>query len=203
MALWVALTVPEDSTRPLNPRQPVAPRQGHHRRPMKAPKTEKTKWSKRKRVLTVFLVVVILAILATTAFFIKQLIDSKYFFCKRSVRFIPLEQACDGKDDCAGGEDELTCLSREKVNTTFPVRLMSAHHVLQVYSPGSGWRSVCSDGWTQQHTETACQTLGYTYKPQSSKVPVEDLIQSLKTGPFTAIREGSASTPIHQATIDR
>uniref|UniRef100_H3CQQ4 Transmembrane serine protease 4a n=1 Tax=Tetraodon nigroviridis TaxID=99883 RepID=H3CQQ4_TETNG len=112
--------------------------------------------------------------------------------CKRSVRFIPLEQACDGKDDCAGGEDELTCLSREK-----------AHHVLQVYSPGSGWRSVCSDGWTQQHTETACQTLGYTYKPQSSKVPVEDLIQSLKTGPFTAIREGSASTPIHQATIDR
>lgn len=51
---------------------------------------------------------------------VKQLIDSKYFFCKRSVRFIPLEQACDEKDDCAGGEDELTCLSSLKVNTTFP-----------------------------------------------------------------------------------
>lgn len=51
---------------------------------------------------------------------VKQLIDSKYFFCKRSVRFIPLAQACDGRDDCAGGEDELTCLSSLKVNTTFP-----------------------------------------------------------------------------------
>lgn len=51
---------------------------------------------------------------------VKQLIDSKYFFCKRTVRFIPLELACNGKDDCAGGEDELTCLSSVKVNTTFP-----------------------------------------------------------------------------------
>lgn len=40
-------------------------------------------------------------------------------------------------------------------------------------------------------------------KPQSSKVPVEDLIQSLKTGPFTAVRGGSAFAPVHQATIDR
>lgn len=101
--------------------------------------------------------------------------------------------------------------------------------MLQVYSPGPGWRSVCSDGWTQRHTEAACKKLGYTQsvqpsttpraqihlrtsfklflsahsKPQSSNVPVEDLIQSLKTGPFTAVRDGSASTPIHQATIDR
>lgn len=128
---------------------------------------------------------------------VKQLIDSKYFFCTRSVKFIPIDQACDGKDDCAGGEDEITCVSSFLVNTTFPgrpdsvplcqhrhkskawkkrkmtpfflsapllpaVRLTSARHVLQVYSPGSGWRSVCGEGWTQQHTETACKQLGYT-----------------------------------------
>lgn len=133
---------------------------------------------------------------------VKQLIDSKYFFCKRSVKFIPIDQACDGKDDCTGGEDEITCLSSFSINTTFPgkkqktwlflavptrtqkqslkiekekmtpvfllcvpllppVRLTSAQHVLQVYSPGSGWRSVCGDGWTQKHTETACKQLGY------------------------------------------
>lgn len=51
---------------------------------------------------------------------VKKLIDSKYFFCKRSVRFIPIDQACDGIEDCIGGEDELTCVSGYKVNTTFP-----------------------------------------------------------------------------------
>lgn len=51
---------------------------------------------------------------------VKQLIDSKYFFCMRSVRFIPLDKACDGKDDCTGGEDEITCVSSFTVNTTFP-----------------------------------------------------------------------------------
>ena len=40
-------------------------------------------------------------------------------------------------------------------------------------------------------------------KPQSANVPVGDLIQSLKTGPFTAVKGASASTPIQQATIDR
>lgn len=53
---------------------------------------------------------------------VKQLIDSKYFFCTRSVKFIPIDQACDGKDDCAGGEDEITCVSSFLVNTTFPGR---------------------------------------------------------------------------------
>jgi len=48
------------------------------------------------------------------------LIDSKFFFCKRSVKFIPIDKACDGKSDCTGGEDELTCVSSFTVNGTFP-----------------------------------------------------------------------------------
>lgn len=48
----------------------VIPKPGRHRRPMRAPKTEKEKSTKRKRVvLTIFTVVVLLAILATAAFF--------------------------------------------------------------------------------------------------------------------------------------
>ncbi|XP_022609583.1 transmembrane protease serine 4-like isoform X1 [Seriola dumerili] len=202
--MWTIAQVPEESIRPLNPRQAVAPQPGRRRKPMTAPKTQKDKASKRKRVLlAVLTVVVLLGILVTAAYFIKQLIESKYFFCSRSVKFIPIDKACDGNDDCAGGEDEITCLSSFTLNTTFPVRLMSRKHVLQVYSPGSGWRSVCSDDWTEQHTQTACNQLGYTYKPRSSSVPVDTLISSLKTGPFTAIRPGTANTPIHQATIDR
>ncbi|KAI3354273.1 hypothetical protein L3Q82_018809 [Scortum barcoo] len=188
--------LPEESIRPLNSTKTVVPRPGRHRRPMTAPKPQTDKASKRKKVLLIVLaVVVLLGILVTTAYFIKQLIDSKYFFCKHSVKFIPLDKACNGINDCTGGEDEMTCVSSFKVNTTFPVRLMSAQHILQVYSPNSGWRSVCGDDWTQQHTQTA--------KPHSTDIPVNTLISSLNTGPFTAVRPGTTTTPIHQATIDR
>ncbi|XP_041656259.1 transmembrane protease serine 4a isoform X1 [Cheilinus undulatus] len=202
--MWTISQVPEDSTRPLNPGQAVVPRPGQHRRPMTATKTEKDKASKRKKVLlTILTVVVLLGILATAVFFVKKLIDSKYFFCKRAFKFIPLGKACDGVQDCTGGEDELTCVSSFKVNTTFPVRLTSSRFVLQVYSAGAGWRSVCSDDWTQQHTQTACKQLGYTNNPKSTNVPVNNLMSSMKNGRFTAVRPWTTTTPLHQATIDR
>ncbi|XP_010727919.3 transmembrane protease serine 4a isoform X2 [Larimichthys crocea] len=204
--MWAITQVPEESIAPLNPRHQVqvVPRPGRHRRPMTATKTQKDKASKAKKVLlTALTVVVLLGILVTAGYFIKQLIDSKYFFCKSAVKFIPIDQACDGKNDCAGGEDEITCLSTFTVNTTFPVRLTSARHVLQVYNPGQGWRSVCRDDWTEQHTQTACKQLGYTNNPQSSGVTVDKLIPSMKTGPFTAVRPMTGTTPIHEATMDR
>ncbi|XP_029302895.1 transmembrane protease serine 4a [Cottoperca gobio] len=171
---------------------------------MTAPKTQKDKASKRKKVvLTVVVVVVLLGILVTAAYFIKQLIDSKYFFCKRSVKFIPIDKACDGNHDCAGGEDEITCVSSFTANTTFPVRLLTDKHILQVYSRGPGWLSVCSDDWNQKHTQTACKQLGYTNEPHSTSVRVDTLIPILKTGPFTAVWPGTSNTPIHQATIER
>ncbi|XP_054456523.1 transmembrane protease serine 4a [Anoplopoma fimbria] len=200
-SLQTIAQVPEESTRPLNPMQAVVPRPGQHRKPMTALKTQKDKASKRKKVLlTVLTVVVLLGILATAGYFIKQLIDSKYFFCKSSVKFIPIDKACDGKDDCAGGEDEVTCVASFTVNTSYPVRLMTGSQVLQVYNRGKGWRSVCSDSWNNQHTETACKQLGYTNKPRSTNVRVDTLMSSLKT--FTVIRPGTSNTPIHQATID-
>ncbi|XP_034460141.1 transmembrane protease serine 4a isoform X1 [Hippoglossus hippoglossus] len=202
--MWTTIQLPEESIRPLNPRHPVVPRPGRHRKPMTAPKTEKDKASKRKKVLlTILTVIVLLGILTTAAYFIKQLIETKYFFCSGSLKFIRIDQTCDGKDDCSGGEDELTCMSRYMVNTTFPVRLTSSKHILQVYSPGSGWRSVCSDDWSEQHTQKACKHLGYTKKPLHTNVPVGTLISSLKNGPFAAIMPEKKTTPIHQATIDR
>ncbi|XP_029373123.1 transmembrane protease serine 4a isoform X2 [Echeneis naucrates] len=201
--MWIA-QIPQESTDPLNPRQAVVPRPGRRRRPMTAPKTQKEKAAKRKRLLlTILTVVVVLGVLVTAAYFIKKLIESKYFFCARSVKFIPIDEACDGKEDCTGGEDEVTCLSSYTVNTTFPVRLISSQNILQVYSAGPGWRSVCGDDWTEQHTLTACNLLGYTYKPRSTRFSVDTLLPYLKAGPFTAIRPGTATTLTHQATIDR
>uniref|UniRef100_A0A8C7ZKF1 Peptidase S1 domain-containing protein n=1 Tax=Oryzias sinensis TaxID=183150 RepID=A0A8C7ZKF1_9TELE len=68
-----------------------------------------------------------------------KLIKSKYFFCSSSVKFIPIEKACNKQNDCSDGEDE-----KDFSNVS------------------SGWSSVCSNEWTQQHTETACEQLGYT-----------------------------------------
>ncbi|XP_020773713.2 transmembrane protease serine 4a isoform X2 [Boleophthalmus pectinirostris] len=203
--MWTTAHLPEESTRPLNPnRQPVVPKPGRHRRPMTAVNPQTVKTSKRKKVwLTILAVVVCVAILVTAGYFTKVLIDSKYFFCKRSFKFIPIDQACDGKSDCAGGEDEVPCVSTFTVNSTFPVRLLTANSVLQVYSPGTGWRSVCSDGWTAEHTQTACKQLGYTKEPSSSTVPVTSLPVQFRVGPFTAVRSGTGNTQVHQATNTR
>ncbi|CAB1347616.1 unnamed protein product [Coregonus sp. 'balchen'] len=182
---WLA----EESNIPLNPRQQVEVRPGKKRKPMTAPNSQKEKSSSTKWVLITVLMVL--------------LINSKYFFCSRSVKFIPLDKACDGVADCSGGEDELTCVAKMTVNTTFSVRLVSEQSVLQIYSAGTGWRSVCGEDWTQQHTEKACQQLGYTYKPISSSISVRNLSSSLKTGPFSGVRVAAETTPIYQTVIDR
>ncbi|XP_017284442.1 transmembrane protease serine 4a isoform X2 [Kryptolebias marmoratus] len=203
VCLKTSTRLPEESSRPLNPKPavPVAKR-APHKTPMTAQKPQATKASKTKRILMIVLtVVVVLGILVTAGYFVKKLIESKYFFCSSSVKFIPLELACDGKKDCSGGEDELSCLSAFTENSTFPVRLSSAQSVLQVFSQDVGWRSVCSDGWTLKHTQTTCAQLGYTNSPKSTIISVSKL-SSQRTGPFTAVRPGTESTPIHVATTD-
>ncbi|XP_051522062.1 transmembrane protease serine 4a [Myxocyprinus asiaticus] len=173
--------VPEENTTPLNPTQQV-PRPGKHRKPMTAPQAQMAKRpSKKKAIITALMVLVILAILAVAAFFIKQLIESKYFFCSKSVKFIPLENACDGKADCSGAEDESTCVMKYRANSTFPLRLITSHNVLQVYSSNeSKWKSVCSEGFAKEHAETACQQLGYSANPSYSTVQVGLLSSDLK-----------------------
>uniref|UniRef100_A0A3P9LNH8 Transmembrane serine protease 4a n=2 Tax=Oryzias latipes TaxID=8090 RepID=A0A3P9LNH8_ORYLA len=155
---------------------------------------------RKKLLLTIILVVVILVILCVTGYFVWKLIKSKYFFCSSSVKFIPIEKACNKQNDCSDGEDEKDCVLNFAVNTTFPVRLASSQNILQVYSESSGWSSVCSNEWTQQHTETACEQLGYTRNPTSTYIQVTSLTSSLQSGKFSSIRPVRSSTPIHQAT---
>lgn len=149
---------------------------------MTASTASQEKAARRRRVLLLVLaVLVVLGILAVAAYFIKQLIESKYFFCSRSLKFIPLDNACDGTEDCRGGEDESTCVSALTTDSVFPVRLASSNNVLQVYKPESGWRTVCADSWSEQHTETACRQLGYTRDPRSSRVQVRVLPSDFRT----------------------
>ncbi|KAK1785925.1 hypothetical protein P4O66_017675, partial [Electrophorus voltai] len=184
-------------------------RPGKHRKPMTDTKPQRKKQSWKLILITILFVLVILGILAVAAYFIEQLIKSKYFFCYKSLKFIPLDQACNGKPDCTGGEDESTCVSEFVANSTFPgktfyninlhtlaqdpniilktndkvslIRLVSNLSMLQIYSADENrWRSVCAEGWTQQHTQVACQQLGYTTNPSYSTVLVDDLSPELK-----------------------
>ncbi|KAI5098691.1 transmembrane protease, serine 4a isoform X1, partial [Silurus meridionalis] len=150
---------------------------------MSAPKPQGNKCALNKKVLiTIASVVVILGILAVSGYLIAQLILSKYFFCSHSLKFIPLEKACDGNPDCAGGEDESSCVSHYTTNLTFPVRLATNVSVLQIYNAvDKKWQSVCADGWTVKHSTAVCQQLGYTNNPSYTAVPLTDLSSDLKT----------------------
>uniref|UniRef100_A0A4W4F4I9 Transmembrane serine protease 4a n=1 Tax=Electrophorus electricus TaxID=8005 RepID=A0A4W4F4I9_ELEEL len=122
-------------------------------------KPQRKKQSWKLILITILCVLVILGILAVAAYFIKQLVESKYFFCSKSLKFIPIADACNGKPDCTDGEDESNCVSKFVTNSTFPVRLVSNLSMLQIYSADENrWRSVCAEGWTQQHTQVACQS---------------------------------------------
>ncbi|XP_060743711.1 transmembrane protease serine 4a isoform X1 [Tachysurus vachellii] len=188
--------VAEDSTTPLNSTQAGGPKRGKFRQTMQATKPQRSVWALRKRlIITIFCVVVILAILAVAGYLIALLINSKYFFCSKSLKFIPLEQACDGKPDCAGGEDESSCVSHFKSNITFPVRLATNLSVLQIYNPTEAkWQSVCADGWTVKYTEAVCQQLGYTLNPSYTTVTLSDLPSELKKV-FCALRP-NATMPV-------
>lgn len=154
---------------------------------------QKKKGVSVKRVLlTALLVLVILAILAVAAYFIKQLVESKYFFCSKSLKFVPLELTCDGRKDCSSGEDESTCVSSFTNNETFPVRLATNRSVLQVYTGSSGWKSVCAEGFNQKHTELACNQLGYTSKPSFSAVSTRLISSTLGTS-FCAVGSHTGS----------
>ncbi|XP_068174139.1 transmembrane protease serine 2-like [Antennarius striatus] len=59
-------------------------------------------------------------------------------------------QWCDGVSDCPSGQDEANC-----------VRLQGSSFLLQIYSE-KNWKTVCSDGWTEQQGRAACRHIGYS-----------------------------------------
>lgn len=41
---------------------------------------------------------------------VKVVLDKYYFICGSPLTFLPREQVCDGRLDCASGEDEEHCV---------------------------------------------------------------------------------------------
>ncbi|KAK9974580.1 hypothetical protein ABG768_022665 [Culter alburnus] len=146
------------------------------RRELSTLRTAESRARWRLTIITVCCVLVILAALIVGLYFTIRMVNTKFFFCSGSLRFISIEKACDGKADCAGNEDEIACISKLRTNETYPVRLMGDRLVLQVFINEGGWRTVCADNWRTKHTRLTCQQLGYTASPRSTRVPVKSLL---------------------------
>uniref|UniRef100_A0A8C4SKX4 Transmembrane protease serine 4-like n=1 Tax=Erpetoichthys calabaricus TaxID=27687 RepID=A0A8C4SKX4_ERPCA len=149
---------------------------------------------KKQQLLRIALVVlVVLAIIIVAAFLIKIWLNSVYFFCTKSFKFIPLTSVCNGKVDCQGGEDEMNCVSPFIANTTFPVKLMTENSLLQVYSNTSlTWLFVCADGWQVQHTNLVCQQLGYASQSTSTSIPVSSVPYNMQ-GRYSVVNASSVT----------
>ncbi|XP_051955304.1 transmembrane protease serine 4b [Xyrauchen texanus] len=165
------------------------------RRELSTLQTVESRARMRLTVITVCCVIVILATLIVGLYFTIRMVNTKFFFCSGSLKFVPIEKVCDGKADCAGGEDENICVSKLRTNDTYPVRLVGDRLVLQVFINECGWRSVCADNWRTKHTRLTCQQLGYTLSPRSTRIPVKSLVSSLQNA-YSTVSTDSTHTDI-------
>ncbi|KAI4903327.1 hypothetical protein NFI96_002987 [Prochilodus magdalenae] len=92
--------------------------------PMRSRRLSKLRTKRRERLklalIVVCCVLLTLALLAVGLYYIIRLINSRFYFCAGSLRFVPVAKACNGEADCADGEDELTCVSKLSINATYP-----------------------------------------------------------------------------------
>ncbi|XP_036114694.1 transmembrane protease serine 4 [Molossus molossus] len=113
--------------------------------------------------------IVIMAVL------IKVILDKHYFFCEQTLHVIPRRQVCDGRQDCASGDDEHQCVRNLPDGPPVPVRLSRDRSTLQVLNPATRtWASVCFDSFTDALAQTACGQMGFDSKPT---------FRAVKTGP--------------------
>uniref|UniRef100_A0A8C1MQI3 Transmembrane serine protease 4b n=1 Tax=Cyprinus carpio TaxID=7962 RepID=A0A8C1MQI3_CYPCA len=91
------------------------------RRELSTLRTEESRARWRLIIITVCCVLVILATLIVGLYFTIKMVKTKFFFCSGSLKFISIEKVCDKKADCAGREDEITCISKLQTNDTHPV----------------------------------------------------------------------------------
>ncbi|KAI7812912.1 transmembrane protease serine 4b [Triplophysa rosa] len=166
------------------------------RRELSTLQTEESRARCRLTVITVCCVTVILTTLIVGLYFTVKIVNAKFFYCSGSLRFISIEKACDGKADCAGGEDELNCVSKLRTNGTFPVKLVGDRLVLQVFINEGGWRTVCADNWRTKHTRLTCQQLGFTLSPRSARVPVKALSIPSLLNAYATVGTDSINTDI-------
>ncbi|XP_048417876.2 transmembrane protease serine 4a isoform X3 [Stegostoma tigrinum] len=129
------------------------------------------KMSKRKTIITVLLVITVIAILAVSIYFVKVAIDTYYYFCSKTFKFIPRDSQCNGVFDCSEGEDEQECVMNITFRDPFPMRIYGSKSILQVKDSGTQqWNSICYDNWRPSLAEVACKQLGYSNSPVGSPV---------------------------------
>ncbi|XP_048417877.2 transmembrane protease serine 4a isoform X4 [Stegostoma tigrinum] len=127
--------------------------------------------SKRKTIITVLLVITVIAILAVSIYFVKVAIDTYYYFCSKTFKFIPRDSQCNGVFDCSEGEDEQECVMNITFRDPFPMRIYGSKSILQVKDSGTQqWNSICYDNWRPSLAEVACKQLGYSNSPVGSPV---------------------------------
>ncbi|XP_069748525.1 transmembrane protease serine 3-like [Narcine bancroftii] len=90
------------------------------------------------------------------------------FQCPTSSLCLWYAARCDGVKDCPSGEDELGC-----------VRVSGKSSVVQVYT-GGVWRTVCWEGWNEQHGTAACKQLGYSSYINSMELPITSIEETLR-----------------------
>ncbi|XP_040181392.1 transmembrane protease serine 4 isoform X2 [Rana temporaria] len=132
----------------------------------------------RRYCVPVTTAALVVASLVVIAILIKVVLDNYYFFCLKSFKFIPLDKWCDGKEDCANGEDELQCVQRVDFSNTTIVRLTN-DSILQILTASGSWSYVCSDGFDANSAKSVCAEIGFSSKPTFSSVSAATL-----NGPF-------------------
>ncbi|XP_051895777.1 transmembrane protease serine 4-like isoform X3 [Pristis pectinata] len=134
----------------------------------------------KKIIITVLIVLTVLAIIAVSAYFVKVAIDTYYFFCPNTFKFISLDLQCNGITDCSEGEDEVGCVSNITFQVDYPVRIYGSDSILQVKDlTTQQWKSVCYENWQSNLAQVACNQLAYTRDPISTPLR-KDLWPSYK-----------------------
>ncbi|XP_065123026.1 transmembrane protease serine 4b [Paramisgurnus dabryanus] len=166
------------------------------RRELSTLRTEESRTRCRLTIITVCCAIIILTTLIVGLYYTVKVVNTKFFYCSGSLRFVAIEKVCNGKADCPGGEDELVCVSKLRINGTFPVRLVGDRLVLQVFINDGGWKTVCSDNWKPKHTRLTCQQLGFTLSPRSTRIPLKGLLIPSLLNAFATVSEESNNTDI-------
>ncbi|XP_075028794.1 transmembrane protease serine 4 [Calonectris borealis] len=127
-----------------------------------------------KRIgIPVLAAVLSLACLVTVGFLVKVYLDYHYFFCKQSLKLVPLQQVCDRQVDCPQGEDEAHCPQWVPEGPPAGARVSKDRSILQVLNRNTGaWSCICHDHFNLVLAKAACEQMGYRSTPTFRAVEV-------------------------------
>ncbi|XP_009583432.1 PREDICTED: transmembrane protease serine 4-like, partial [Fulmarus glacialis] len=116
-----------------------------------------------KRIgIPILAAVLSLACLVTVGFLVKVYLDYHYFFCKQSLKLVPLQQVCDRQVDCLQGEDEASCPQWVPEGPPAGARVSKDRSILQVLNRNTGaWSCICHDHFNLVLAKAACEQMGY------------------------------------------